>query len=1158
MFYADLHVHSKYSRATSRDADLEHLALWARKKGLTVVATGDFTHPAWLAELKEKLVPAEPGLFRLRDDLQREVDELTPEACQQPVRFVLQVEISTIYKKDGRTRKIHHVVFVPGFEQADAFVTALSRIGNLKSDGRPILGLDSRHLLEIVLESGDGCYLVPAHVWTPWFALFGSQSGFDALEECYGDLSEHIFALETGLSSDPPMNWRWSALDRYTLVSNSDAHSPAKLAREACVFDTELDYFAIRRALETREGYGGTIEFFPEEGKYHLDGHRKCGVRLTPRETRELDGRCPVCGKPVTVGVMHRVEALADRPEGERPETAASFRSLIPLPELIAELRGVGEKSKTVQREFEQVLRQVGPELFVLEQAETEELERAGFPLLAEAVRRVREGRVIREAGFDGQYGVIRVFEPGELEQQTGTRQLFDNAAGKQNRSSRRKEAATRQKLQSNETDALTATAAAGEPEDKEPTNKQAETAGLAALSVAQTKPVDGQTDTNHSHGRKNILAASQQAQGSPFAPSVQNIRQDHAQPPSQNAETEITTTIARELLSGLDADQRRAVLHVNGPLAILAGPGTGKTRTLTHRVAFLVAEGLAEPEQCLTLTFSRRAAGELKERLKRLIPGQADRVPVQTFHSLGLRLVTEQRERLKLPEQFRLISEPERLQLVADLWELSPRQAARRLKQLKTLKWQHYAAAWNLSPDHSPKTQEKTQPFSADERSLLEAYEQRLRADGWLDFDDLIFLSCRVLAEASDVREQYKRRWPWISVDEFQDTDAVQYQLLRLLAPDNGHVCVIGDPDQSIYGFRGADARAFERFLNDFPSATVVHLTTNYRSSRSITTAALQAIQPDSLVPGRTLKAVLEEMEPVTIQQCASERAEAEFVVHTIERLLGGHAFFSMDSGRVGELHEQSYSFDDFAVLVRTEAQLPPLLEAFERSGMPFQTFNHSALTEQTAVRLLVQKMYELLKEPRERPLPTTAQALLEAATTELQAELQKNETDEHTLEAHSLRHWHDELLRLADLWQGSPAEFLNELTTASTADLWDPRANRISLLTLHAAKGLEFRVVFLVGCEDGLLPLKWGETAEPETLAEERRLLFVGMTRARERLFLTHAKRRKWQGKVRERRLSPFLTETLTLETVKQLLSSPNPKKKKRQEDTQRRLFE
>jgi len=427
-YYADLHIHSKYSRACSKDCDLEHLAWWARRKGITVVGTGDFTHPAWFETLRTQLVPAEPGLFRLREETDQQILRQLPATCQGDVRFLLSVEISTIYKRAERTRKVHHLIYVPDFDTAAKFNRRLGRIGNLGSDGRPILGLDSRDLLEITLESGAGSYLVPAHIWTPHFAVLGSRSGFDAVTDCYADLTGHIFAAETGLSSDPAMNWQVSALDSYRLVSNSDAHSPPMLGREATVFDTELDYFAIRRALETGEGFSGTVEFFPEEGKYHLDGHRACNVRLEPAETRAHSELCPVCGKPLTVGVLHRVEELADRPEGSRPAGSAGFRSLAPLPEMMSEILQVGPKSKTVLGEIATLVSRLGPELAILEQAPTAEIDRAGWPLLAEAVTRLRRGEVIREAGYDGEYGVIRLFQPDELRRSAAIPALFDDA----------------------------------------------------------------------------------------------------------------------------------------------------------------------------------------------------------------------------------------------------------------------------------------------------------------------------------------------------------------------------------------------------------------------------------------------------------------------------------------------------------------------------------------------------------------------------------------------------------------------------------------------------------------------------------------------------------------------------------------------------------
>src|ERR1700741_5027703 len=349
-FHADLHIHSKYSGAPSRDLDLEHLAHWAARKGIGVVATGDFTHPAWCAELKDKLVPAEPGLFRLRDDIERGVAATLPTPCRNPVRFMLEVEISTIYKKGDKTRKVNHLIYAPDFATGDRINARLSRIGNIASDGRPILGLDSRDLLEIALQSDPGAYFIPAHIWTPWFAALGSQSGFDSIADCYGDLAGHIFAVETGLSSDPAMNWRVSFLDRYRLTSNSDAHSPGNVGREAPRFSCEPGFLSIRRALETGAGYDGTVEFFPEEGKYHMDGHRACGVRLEPTQTIANDGLCPVCHSRVTVGVALGLETLADRPspKAHPPATSGEVTNLVPLAEILSEIVGAGAASKAV------------------------------------------------------------------------------------------------------------------------------------------------------------------------------------------------------------------------------------------------------------------------------------------------------------------------------------------------------------------------------------------------------------------------------------------------------------------------------------------------------------------------------------------------------------------------------------------------------------------------------------------------------------------------------------------------------------------------------------------------------------------------------------------------------------------------------------------
>lgn len=430
-FLADIHLHSRWSRATSCDLTPENLHMWSMSKGISVVGSADFTHPEWLAELKEKLVPAEDGLYRLHPDRLDAIEEEVPPACRREVRFLLSVEISSIYKKNGSTRKVHNIVCLPSFDAVDELNRRLGAIGNLKSDGRPILGLDSRDLLEISLEVCPEVLFIPAHIWTPHFAALGASSGFDSLEECFEDLLPHIFALETGLSSDPPMNSRLSALDRYAIVSNSDAHSAPKLGREATCYNTDLSYPAMYDALRTRDQarFTGTIEFYPEEGKYHLDGHRKCGVCWTPPQTRAADGLCPECGRKLTVGVLHRVESLADRDEASPTPVERPFEYLIPLVEVIGSCVGVGPKSKRVQGIYHELLQQLGPELDILRHVEPERIAQCGQALVAEGVRRMRDGHVAIAPGYDGEYGVIQVFTDDERRQLAGQGRLFDLAA---------------------------------------------------------------------------------------------------------------------------------------------------------------------------------------------------------------------------------------------------------------------------------------------------------------------------------------------------------------------------------------------------------------------------------------------------------------------------------------------------------------------------------------------------------------------------------------------------------------------------------------------------------------------------------------------------------------------------------------------------------
>ena len=639
-FIADFHIHSHFSRATSKSLVPEDLFVWAQKKGITVIGTGDFTHAGWLSELQEKLDPAEPGLYQLKPDLQKTLSARVPGPCSSPVRFVLSGEISCIYKRAGRTRKVHNLILMPDFESVRELNDRLSRIGNLKSDGRPILGLDSRDLLETVLESGDRSFFIPAHIWTPWFSLFGSNSGFDAIEECFGDLTGHIHALETGLSSDPHMNRRLSALDNYLLVSNSDAHSPEKLGREANLFDTSLDYDSLVKAMTGKKGFEGTVEFFPEEGKYHHDGHRKCSVSLHPSETRRRNGLCPKCGKPLTVGVLHRVFELADR---EPPKLPKPFFSIIPLPEILSEILGCGPSAKKVTAVYEDLLAGLGPELRILMDVPSKDIERVGGRLLAEAIDRMRESRVIRKEGYDGEYGIIRLFEDTEKATLRGQAVLFESPPG------------------------------------------------------STPKAPEGPS-----------LLSSLQAQAVHEAPK-----------PYQ-------TFLFDPILDPLNPAQKEAVLHQGSHLLIVAGPGTGKTMTLTHRIAYQIRSRLASAEEILSLTFTNKAAEEMSKRLNALLPDEQGRqVTVSTFHAFCLSVLREKGPLLGLPSDFGLASETDAGALARQIFSESKKGVRGVAKFLRELPGLKLASLGEGKQDH---------PFF----DLYERYRQKLRAMGMLDLDDL------------------------------------------------------------------------------------------------------------------------------------------------------------------------------------------------------------------------------------------------------------------------------------------------------------------------------------------------------------------------------------------------------------------------------------
>ncbi len=440
---ADLHIHSKYSRAVSREMIPENLDAWADDKGITVIGTGDFTHPLWLKELEEKLEPAEAGLFRVKKEFKKN----TIKGTIPDTRFMLTVEISSIYSRGGKTRRVHNLIFAPDFLTVKKINKELGRVGNLKADGRPILGLDSENLVKIVLEASDHAVVVPAHIWTPWFSIFGSKSGFNSLEECFGDYAKYIFAIETGLSSDPLMNRQVSALDKVALISNSDSHSLQKIGREANVLECEMSYEGIMGAVKNgspmptgrqastrglaqgiKEGIphlnpppfakeGGkkarlleTLEFFPEEGKYHFDGHRLCGVAWMPAQTRKNKGICSSCGAPVTVGVLNRIEELADRSVAEAKKIALPHRSLVSLDTIIGEALDLGPKTKTVRKYYDKLIMAFGSEIKTLTESPIVKIALAGNDMIAEGIARMRAGKISITPGYDGEDGVIKIF----------------------------------------------------------------------------------------------------------------------------------------------------------------------------------------------------------------------------------------------------------------------------------------------------------------------------------------------------------------------------------------------------------------------------------------------------------------------------------------------------------------------------------------------------------------------------------------------------------------------------------------------------------------------------------------------------------------------------------------------------------------------------
>lgn len=1038
MYIADLHIHSRYSRATSKEGTPEQLDLWARKKGIDILGTGDFTHPAWREELREKLAPAEEGFYQLKEELRMKCSG--PGGGRVP-RFVVSGEISSIYKKHGRTRKVHNVILLPGLEEADRLAQRLEAIGNIHSDGRPILGLDSRDLLEITLDICPRAMFVPAHIWTPHFSMFGAFSGFDTIEECFEDLTPYIHAFETGLSSDPPMNWRLSALDSLQMISNSDAHSPAKLGREANLLDIPMSYTGLYHAIQEGKGLAGTIEFFPEEGKYHYDGHRKCNLCLSPEEAEKYQGKCPVCGKKLTMGVSHRVDQLADRKEGYLPSGARPFESLVPLPEIIAASTGRTAASVAVQRQYERMIEKLGTEFFILRTLPIQEIQKEAGYFIGEGIRRLRAGKVQRFPGFDGEYGTVRLFEPWELDSMDGQITMFG-------------------------LDHTGMNGPAGKPmvlgADLESGSKAAEKAAEEETAAAMENPA----------------AASQRGKGEGFGTKAETAK-DRA-------------GAAEAAESPLNQEQERAVRSVSPRIAVIAGPGTGKTKTLVSRILYLLQNRRVKPGEITAVTFTNQAAAELKARLEQQLKGKraVKNLRIGTFHSISYELLKE------AGREFTLADEDMSLELVKELKEeLGLKESPGKLRQA--------ISEWKTGLEGQGK---RSRAISEE---AVTRYQEKLKNFQLLDFDDL-------LLEALTLAREDKVRFPYLLVDEFQDISPLQYRMLQAWGEFGRESFIIGDPNQAIYGFRGADSESFSHFCQE-KETEVIHLRENYRSTPEILNLSQEALPPKS--QEERLIAKCPSGAPVRRLQALGDMEEAIFIAKEINRLVGGIDMLDAEEGFVCS---RPRSFGEIAVLYRTHRQAKLLEYCLKKESIPYIVHGREDFLQEDCVKGSLY-FFQSLCYPLDFS-KKLCQALLGlkgngengTITYEELAEVYIKLLCKHEKPEKIWEMWNRtmdfqknpsmEKLKSMAVFHKTMEEMLYTLSLGQEGDLKRCKTYRndaVRLMTIHGSKGLEFPVVFLYNLQEGLIPL---ERKGLETdLFEERRLFYVALTRAKEELILT-----------------------------------------------------
>jgi uncharacterized protein (TIGR00375 family) len=990
--------------ATSKQLVPEYLDYWARLKGITIVGTGDFTHPGWLAELKEKTEPAEPGLLRLKPEYRIKEGIQVP-GSPEP-RFVLTSEISNIYKKNGRVRKIHNVILAPDFDTVERFQRLLQRRKfNITSDGRPILGLDARDLVAMTFDINENNFFIPAHIWTPWFSALGSKSGFDSIEEAFGDMTPRIHALETGLSSDMPMNWLISELDNYTLVSNSDAHSPEKLGRNANLFSCNLDYISLCQSMiPENPGFEGTIDLFPQEGKYHYAGHRKCNVRMQPEEALRHQYICPVCGKKVTEGVMDRVIELADRTNPMERPNKKPYHATIPLKELLSEIYQTGPNTLKVKKTYDHLLQSLGPELDILLKTAPENIAEQGFGILAEAIQRMRDRRVIISEGFDGQYGVLKVFDKQEL-------------------------------------------------------------------TRLQNASQQGLFETNSPSTLRKPLPLLNVDMG-----MIEALRNSAVKSPGMAAEPNLPR-------KGyvLNAEQQEAATVFGYPALIIAGPGTGKTRVLIERIRFLINEKKIASQNILALTFSHKAAQEIKERLS---ADGYENMEVATFHSFGMSLLKEYE-----PNPFVLISENEKQAVLSEITGLGKNTCIRLSRQISRYK--------SLPQHQEPAT---------DFKNLFERYTRVMKRHHLKDMEDLLFQAVKLLQAHQEIRVEIQQKYPHVLVDEYQDINYIQHQLLQLLPTD--HLFAIGDPNQAIYGFRGADVGFIKNFTTYYPKAKVFRFTRSYRCPTPLLKAAgdvlldkYQDWQPKTGAPMAV---------KLKISAHATPGSEAEHIARAIEKAMGGLRFFSMDS-QVASGHETDTQsgLADFAVLVRSHNQFEIIAKAFNDHSIPYELVGEESLSSHTEIKKLMQ--YLSYREGHAISQMAAWPHIEKHHIKDIILELEKNNLMKLSESEPAL---FDEVCELADSVDNNISRFRQAVIMRHRYDL-SAGNDRVRVMTLHASKGLEFDHVFIAGCESGLIP--YTLFRKDVNLIEEQNLLYVGMTRAKKQLTITYAERRNINGMIK-----------------------------------------